>query len=44
MLQKEKYLLPYSPLAGGVLTGKYQNGIIPKGSRFDEFSFKISID
>ena len=26
-------LLPYSPLAGGLLTGKYQNGAIPEGSR-----------
>jgi aryl-alcohol dehydrogenase-like predicted oxidoreductase len=28
-------LLVYSPLAQGVLTGKYRNGKIPKGSRFD---------
>jgi aryl-alcohol dehydrogenase-like predicted oxidoreductase len=27
-------LLPYSPLAGGVLTGKYQEGAWPEGSRF----------
>ncbi len=27
-------LLPYSPLAGGVLTGKYQNGAWPAGARF----------
>lgn len=26
-------LLAYSPLAGGFLTGKYQNGAIPEGSR-----------
>ncbi|MEW7007720.1 MULTISPECIES: aldo/keto reductase [unclassified Lentilitoribacter] len=26
-------LLPYSPLATGILTGKYQNGEIPEGSR-----------
>ena len=26
-------LLAYSPLAGGMLTGKYQNGAMPKGSR-----------
>ena len=26
-------LLPYSPLSGGLLTGKYQNGAIPEGSR-----------
>ena len=28
-------LLAYSPLAGGMLTGKYQNGAMPKGSRGD---------
>lgn len=28
-------LLAYSPLAGGLLTGKYNNGAIPRGSRFD---------
>ncbi len=28
-------LLVYSPLAHGVLTGKYRNGAVPKGSRFD---------
>lgn len=27
-------LLPYSPLAGGVLSGKYQNGQFPEGARF----------
>lgn len=26
-------LLPYSPLAQGYLTGKYENGALPKGSR-----------
>ncbi len=26
-------LLAYSPLAAGLLTGKYQNGVIPEGSR-----------
>jgi aryl-alcohol dehydrogenase-like predicted oxidoreductase len=26
-------LLPYSPLAGGMLTGKYENGTRPEGSR-----------
>ena len=26
-------LLPYSPLAGGLLTGKYKNGARPNGSR-----------
>ncbi len=29
-------LLPYSPLGGGVLTGKY-NDSIPKGSRFEDY-------
>ena len=28
-------LLAYSPLGFGVLTGKYMNGIIPKGSRLE---------
>ncbi|WDR04490.1 aldo/keto reductase [Devosia rhodophyticola] len=28
-------LLAYSPLAAGLLTGKYRNGAIPKGSRAD---------
>lgn len=27
-------LLPYSPLGGGVLSGKYQNGAFPAGARF----------
>ena len=27
-------LLPYSPIAGGVLSGKYQGGAFPEGSRF----------
>lgn len=27
-------LLPYSPLAGGVLSGKYQDGARPEGARF----------
>ncbi len=29
-------MLPYSPLGGGVLTGKY-NDSIPKGSRFEDY-------
>lgn len=29
-------LLPYSPLAGGVLTGKYDEGV-PEGARFSEY-------
>jgi aryl-alcohol dehydrogenase-like predicted oxidoreductase len=31
-------LLPYSPLGGGVLTGKYQDGAWPKGARFSAYS------
>jgi aryl-alcohol dehydrogenase-like predicted oxidoreductase len=30
-------LIPYSPLAGGVLTGKYQNGARPAGARFSTY-------
>ena len=30
-------LLPYSPLAGGVLSGKYQNGARPLGARFSNY-------
>ena len=30
-------LIPYSPLAGGVLTGKYQNGARPEGARFSNY-------
>jgi aryl-alcohol dehydrogenase-like predicted oxidoreductase len=30
-------LIPYSPLAGGVLTGKYQNGARPEGARFSKY-------
>ena len=29
--------LPYSPLAGGVLTGKYQGGAWPEGARFSGY-------
>ena len=32
-LQEEVSLLSFSPLAAGLLTGKYQNGAVPKGSR-----------
>ncbi|PSM51478.1 aldo/keto reductase [Campylobacter blaseri] len=31
-------LLPYSPLAGGVLSGKYCDGTFPKNSRFYEYN------
>ena len=34
--REEVSLLPYSPLAGGVLTGKYNDGI-PDGARFSEY-------
>jgi len=30
-------LLPYSPLGGGVLTGKYNNGALPSGARFTDY-------
>jgi aryl-alcohol dehydrogenase-like predicted oxidoreductase len=30
-------LIPYSPLAGGVLSGKYQNGATPEGARFSNY-------
>lgn len=34
-LREDVGLLAYSPLAAGHLTGKYLNGVIPKGSRLD---------
>ncbi len=30
-------LLPYSPIAGGVLSGKYQGNKLPKGARFTDY-------
>jgi aryl-alcohol dehydrogenase-like predicted oxidoreductase len=30
-------LLPYSPLGGGVLSGKYQDGNLPEGARFSGY-------
>ncbi len=30
-------LLPYSPIGGGVLSGKYQNGARPEGARFANY-------
>ena len=30
-------LLPYSPLGGGVLTGKYNDGQLPPGARFTDY-------
>jgi aryl-alcohol dehydrogenase-like predicted oxidoreductase len=35
--QESVSLLPYSPLAGGVLSGKYQNGAMPAKARFTEY-------
>ncbi len=32
--QEQVHLLPYSPIAGGVLSGKYQDGKRPAGARF----------
>ncbi len=36
-LQEGVSLLPYSPLAGGVLSGKYQDGARPEGARFSKY-------
>ena len=30
-------LIPYSPIGGGVLTGKYQGGVWPEGARFTNY-------
>lgn len=30
-------LIPYSPIAGGVLSGKYQDGATPDGARFSRY-------
>ncbi len=30
-------LIPYSPIAGGVLSGKYQGGALPEGARFSRY-------
>ena len=35
MIYEDVGLLPFSPLGAGLLTGKYQNGACPKGSRMD---------
>jgi aryl-alcohol dehydrogenase-like predicted oxidoreductase len=35
--QENVSLLPYSPLAGGVLTGKYNGGKCPEGARFSRY-------
>lgn len=35
--QEEVSLLPYSPLAGGVLSGKYNDGAAPENARFTNY-------
>ena len=35
--QENVSLLPYSPIGGGVLSGKYQNGQFPVNSRFSDY-------
>ncbi|MFZ3581503.1 aldo/keto reductase [Loktanella sp. DJP18] len=35
MVNEDVTLLSFSPLAAGLLTGKYQDGAVPKGSRMD---------
>lgn len=35
--QEQVSLIPYSPLAGGVLSGKYNNGARPEGARFSMY-------
>ena len=35
--QEEVSLIPYSPLAGGVLSGKYNDGQQPEGARFTKY-------
>ncbi len=35
--QDQVSLIPYSPLAGGVLTGKYNDGARPEGARFTNY-------
>ncbi len=36
-LQEGVSLIPYSPLGGGVLSGKYQGGATPEGARFSNY-------
>ena len=35
--QESVSLIPYSPLAGGVLSGKYNDGAFPEGARFSHY-------
>lgn len=37
LLEEKVSLLPYSPLAGGVLTGKYNGDFLPAGARFTAY-------
>ena len=37
-IREKSGLLAYSPLASGILTGKYRNGALPDGSRMKLFS------
>lgn len=36
-LKEQVSLIPYSPLAGGVLSGKYNDGALPEGGRFTSY-------
>ena len=36
-LEEGVSLIPYSPLAGGVLSGKYNGGRLPEGARFSKY-------
>jgi len=37
LFREDMSLLAYSPLAGGVLTGKYRGGVKPPGARFTNY-------
>tara|TARA_B100001123_G_scaffold14108_1_gene16062 strand:- start:737 stop:1774 length:1038 start_codon:yes stop_codon:yes gene_type:complete len=37
-IREKSGLLAYSPLASGILSGKYRNGVLPEGSRMKLFS------
>lgn len=41
-IREDVGLLAYSPIAGGVLSGKYLNGAVPKNSRMDLFKGNFS--
>ncbi len=38
LFREKMSVLSYSPLAGGMLTGKYLGGKLPEGSRFERFT------